>query len=124
MIWLRTIRPFVRLLVALFIVAQFAGVAPSPRAYAEATGSALASLPDEHAHHHSMGQMHEHHHADLGGNPADACCALHAYFVGIISPVIGVLTDWTVGETLVASLVDQEPGLPPGRLDRPPRPLR
>ncbi len=122
MIWLRTIRPFVRLLVALFMVAQFAGVVSSPRANAQA--DALASLSHEHAHHGSMGQTHEHHHRDHGGNPADACCALHAYFVGVISPVIGVLTDWTAGETLVAGLVDKEPGLPPGRLDRPPRPLR
>jgi hypothetical protein len=124
MIWLRTIRPFVRLLVALFMVAQFAGVVSSPFANADATAGALASLSPEHAHHPSMGQTHEHHHPDHGGNPAVACCALHAYFVGVISPVIGILTDWTVGETLVASLVDKEPGLPPGRLDRPPRPLR
>jgi hypothetical protein len=71
-----------------------------------------------------MGQTHEQHHPDHGRNPADACCALHAYFVGVISPMIGILTDWMAGEPLVASLVDQEPGLPPGRLDRPPRPLR
>jgi hypothetical protein len=122
MIWLRTMRPFVRLLVALFLVAQFAGVVSSQRANAEAT--ALASLSPDHAHHSSTGQTHEHHHRDHGGNPADACCALHAYFVGVISPLIGVVTDWTAGETLVAGLVDKEPGLPPGRLDRPPRPLR
>jgi len=122
MTWLRTIRPFVRLLVALFVVAQFAGVVSSPPASAEATG--LASLSPAHAHHGSTGQMHEHHHPDHGGNPADACCALHAYFVGVISPVIGILADWTPSETLVASLVDKEPGLPPGRLDRPPRSLR
>jgi hypothetical protein len=121
-IWLRTIRPFVRLLVALFMVAQFAGVVSSSPANAQAT--ALASLSPEHAHYGSMGQTHEHHHPDHGGNPADACCALHAYFVGVIAPEIGILTDWTAGETLVASLVDKEPGLPPGRLDRPPRPLR
>jgi hypothetical protein len=124
MIWLRTIRRFVWLLVALFMAAQLAGVVSSPRADAEATGGALAFLAHEHAHHGNMGQMHEHHHPDRGGNPADACCALHAYFVGVISPVIGILTDWMAGETLVASLVDQGPGLPPGRLDRPPRPLR
>ncbi len=122
MIWLRTMRPFVRLLVALFMVAQFAGVVSSQRANAEAT--ALASLSPDHAHHGSTGQTHEHHHPDHGGNPADACCALHAYFVGVISPVVGVLTDWTAGETFVAGLVDKGPGLPPGRLDRPPRPLR
>jgi hypothetical protein len=121
---LRTIRPFVRLLVALFMVAQFAGVVSSPPANAEATGGTLASLAHEHAHHGNMGQTHEHHHPDHGGNPADACCALHAYFVGVISAVIGIVTDQRAGETLVASLVDQEPGLPPGRLDRPPRPLR
>jgi hypothetical protein len=120
--WFRTIRRFAWLLVAVFTVAQFAGVVSFPRANAEA--AALASLSPEHAHHPSMGQTHEHHHRDHGGNLGDACCALHAYFVGVISPVIGICTDSLAGETLVASVVDQEPGLPPGRLDRPPRPLR
>jgi len=105
------------------MVAQFAGVVSSPRANAEATG-ALAPLSHEHAHHGNVGQTHEHHRPDHGGTPADACCALHAYFVGVISPAIGIVTESMAGETLVASLVDQEPGLPPGRLDRPPRPLR
>jgi hypothetical protein len=122
--WFRTIHRFVPLLVAFFTVAQFAGVVSSPPANAEATGGAWASLAHEHAHHGNMGQTHEHHHPDQGGNPADACCALHAYFVAVISAVIGIVTDRRAGETLMASLVDQEPGLPPGRLDRPPRPLR
>jgi hypothetical protein len=122
--WFRTIRPFVRLLVALFMVAQLAGAVSSQRANAEATAGAIASFPHEHARHGNMGQTHEHHDPDHGGNPADACCALHAYFVGVISPVIGIVTDPMAGETLAASLIRQEPGLPPARLDRPPRPLR
>jgi hypothetical protein len=131
---LRTIRGFVRLLVALFMVAQFAGVVSSPRAAAEPAPPELAvhehMHPDDaeqsqdHADHYPGGHEHGDGSHEHSGHSSDACCALHAYFVGMISSVVGIATEMRVGETLVAGLVHQEPSLSPGRLDRPPRPRR
>jgi len=112
------------LLVALFVVAQFAGVVSSPRASAQPIPNAAAA----HDHH-----QHGHDHADEGkvplhgdhsGNLADTCCALHAYFAGVLPPVIAIETASVTGQRLAAGLDDLVLGVPPGRLDRPPRPLR
>ena len=122
--WFRTIRGFVRLLVALFLVAQFAGVVSSPRASAQPMASAAAA----HDHH-----QHGHDHADQGniplhgdhsGNLADTCCALHAYFAGVLPPAVLIETESVIGESLAVDPDDRGRGRPPGRLDRPPRPLR
>lgn len=118
--WFRTIPGFVRLLVALFLVAQFAGVVSSPRANAQPIPN--ASQTDHHHAHHHGDQGTPHHHGD--GNPADACCALHAYFAGVLPPVIAIETMAVVGERLAVGADDQRLGVPAGRLDRPPRPLR
>jgi hypothetical protein len=114
--WLRTIPRFARLLVALFLVAQFAGVVSSPRAGAQPASQS----------HHQLGHNHvdtgnAHHH---GGDLSDTCCALHAYFAGVLPPVIAIETGSIIGEPLVVGRDDQSVGVPPGRLDRPPRPLR
>jgi len=122
--WFRTIPGFVRLLVALFLVAQFAGVVSSPRANAQPTPNAHASHT-HHQHAYDRGdQGKPHDHGDHGGNLADTCCALHAYFAGVLPPVIEIKTGSVVGETLAAGLDDLGRGVPSGRLDRPPRPLR
>jgi len=65
-----------------------------------------------------------HHHGDQGGNLADTCCALHAYFAGVLPPVMAIETRSVIGEPLAARPDDQVLGVPPSRLDRPPRPLR
>ncbi len=108
------------MLVALFLVAQFAGVVSSPRADAQPIPS--ASHADHHHAHHHGDQGGAHHHGD--GSPADTCCALHAYFAGILPPVIAIETVTVVGERFAAGADDQRLGVPAGRLDRPPRPLR
>jgi len=122
--WFRTIPGFVRLLVALFLIAQFAGVVSSPRANAQPIATAAAA----HDHH-----QHGHDHADEGkvplhgdhsGNLADTCCALHAYFAGILPPTVVIETASAIGKSLAGAPDDQRRGMPPGRLDRPPRPLR
>jgi len=121
--WFRTIRGFVRLLVALFLVAQFAGVVSSPRANAQAIQDALAS----HAHYqhvHDHGDEGKPHHHDQGGNLADTCCALHAYFAGVLPALTVIETRSVVGEALAARPDDQVLGVSPARLDRPPRPRR
>ena len=122
--WFRTIPAFVRLLAALFLVAQFAGVVSSPRAGAQPIPNAATS----HSHHqHGHDQADEgkvHHHGDHSGNLADTCCALHAYFAGVLPPAILIETGSAIGESLAVGPDDGGHGVPPGRLDRPPRPLR
>jgi len=128
---------FVRVLAALFMVAQFSGVVSSPGANAEPIGNPVAA----HAHYHhghdhadatiSHHQDHDHlggaalhRHGDGAAHLADACCALHAYFVGMMPPVIAIATVSVVGEPLGLAPDNRAPGVPTDRLDRPPRPLR
>src|SRR5215475_12269424 len=125
---LRTIPGFVRLLVGLFLVAQFAGVVSSPRSGA----TALAATAASHEHHHMQGNAdHSQDHADRGkphdhhdhsGARADTCCALHAYFAGVLPRMIAIKTATIVWEPFSIGPETQHPGVPPGRLDRPPRP--
>lgn len=78
--WLRTTTRFVRVLVALFLVAQLAGVVSSPLALAQGMPTAVASHP--HGHHaddHGGEGTFHHHHGDQSGDRADHCCALHAF---------------------------------------------
>jgi hypothetical protein len=127
---LRTIPGFVRLLVGLFLVAQFAGVVSSPRSSA----MPLTAPPASHEqHHHAQdhsdhlqdridhGKRHDHH--DHGGNLADTCCALHAYFAGVLPPIIAIRAESVIGKPLSVGLDNLAVGVSPGRLDRPPRPL-
>jgi hypothetical protein len=120
--WFRTIRGFVRLLVALFVVAQFAGVVSSPRAAAQPMANTVAAH-DHHPHGHGHADTGKvHHHSDDSGNLADTCCALHAYFMGLLPGAIRIETKNVRGESLAVDPDDQGFGLTPGRLDRPPRP--
>jgi hypothetical protein len=122
--WFRTIRGFVRLLVALFVVAQFAGVVSSPRANAQPIANPAAAH-DHHQHGHDHAdEGNVLYHGDHSGNLADTCCALHAYFAGILPPAVVIETGSAIGESLAVYPDDGDRGMPPGRLDRPPRPLR
>src|SRR5215470_19698708 len=85
--WFRTIRGFVRLLVALFVVAQFAGVVSSPRANARPIANA-ALAHDHHLHSHDHADGNLPHRYDHSENLADTCCALHAYFAGVLPPAV------------------------------------
>jgi hypothetical protein len=121
--WLRTIRRFVRVLVALFMVAQFAGVVSSPLASAKEIPTPATSL----MHHHHLdehdGEATFHHHGNQTGNHhADLCCALHAFFAGVLPAVIAVNAVDAVGQRFAADLADVVNGIGPARLDRPPRP--
>jgi len=120
---LRTIRRFVHVLVAGFVLAQFAGVISSPLASAEPFAPAVALHADhEHAHHHH-GDGGAHHQGDQGANHADRCCALHAFFAGVLPPVIAVVMQEAGGQRLTPYFTDIGVGVDLGRLDRPPRPL-
>ena len=119
--WLRSTPCFVRVLVALFLVAQFAGVVSSPLASAHAAANTTASHVD---HQHSHGQGREgsrHHHGDQSRDRADLCCALHAFFAGVLPSAVE--TADVVGERIAVILTDVGAGVDPGRLDRPPRPM-
>ena len=126
---LRTIPWFIRLLVGLFMVAQFAGVVSSPRASALPVTAALAS----HGHNHhaldhlkqdqvDQGKPHDHQHHD-GSSLADTCCGLHACFAGVLPPLAAAATECAIGKPIAAVADDLTLGLSGGRLDRPPRPL-
>jgi len=117
--WFRTIPGFVRLLAAMFLVAQFAGVVSSPRANALPLANAAAAHGQ---HQHDRYDHAGHHHGVSGQDVADTCCALHAYFAGVLPPAIAIETGIVIGESLAISPDDRERGVPPGRLDRPPRP--
>lgn len=122
--WLRTIPGFVRPLVALFLVAQLAGVVSSPRANAQLSPD--AGISHIH-HHHAQGQGDEgkgHHHGDESGNLGGHCCGLHAFFAGVLPPAIAIETVSVLGQRFAASADDRDPSMPPSRLDRPPRPVR
>ena len=120
---LRTIPWFVRLLVGLFLVAQFAGVVSSPRASAQQLATAAASHNHhQHAHDHADGAKPNDHH-DHSGSLADTCCALHAYFSGVLPPVIAIENGTVIAESLSVRPDTSALGVPPDRLDRPPRPL-
>ena len=119
----RTIPGFVRLLAALFLVAQFSGVVSSPRANAQPIANA-ALAHDHHLHSHDHADGNLPHRYDHSENLADTCCALHAYFAGVLPPAVLIETGSVIGESLAVSPDDQRRSVPPGRLDRPPRPLR
>jgi hypothetical protein len=111
------------LLIGLFLVAQFAGVVSSPRASALPLATVAASH-DQHHHAHDHGEQgrpHDHH--DHGGTLTDTCCALHAYFAGVLPPVMAIETGSFIGESLTVGPDALARGVSPGRLDRPPRPL-
>jgi hypothetical protein len=127
---LRIMPWFTRLLVGLFLVAQFAGVVSAPRANAlpmtAAASQAGASQMDgftvhHHEHNNGQGRLHDRH--DHGSSPADTCCALHACFAGVLPLVIAIATETVIGEPLSVRPDDLAPGAHGGRLDRPPRPL-
>jgi hypothetical protein len=48
---------------------------------------------------------------------------LHAYFTGVLPPMIAMETGSVSGTRLAALIDDERRGIAPGRLDRPPRPL-
>src|SRR5262245_5474891 len=122
--WFRTKARAVRLLVVLFLVAQFAGVVASPleRAHA-AAGTAIAHASHHQANGHDAGGHHAGSHRHDGcAHPeagacdhADYCCALHAFFADILPPAAAIDHAAIAGETLRPAVTDAALGLHPGR---------
>ena len=116
----RTLFLFVRILVALFVLAQFAGVVSSPFTAAHASViTSAAHLHHLHAHQDTSSKTPDEHEHGLGH--ADYCCALHAFFVGVLPLAIAIEVANGVGKQVFTGLDDVHRGVAPGRLDRPPR---
>jgi hypothetical protein len=129
--WFRTKTHAIRLLVALFLVAQFAGVVSSPLAQARAAAGAVvahASHHQAHKHQEVAQRANGHRHdgcaqSDAGAcGAANYCCALHAFFAGILPPAAAIDNPVVAGEALHPGVTDIALSLHPARLDRPPRP--
>jgi hypothetical protein len=120
---LRTITGFVRVLIALFLVAQFAGVVSSPLASADAFDSAVASHAHLHHMHHHAGAGRTDRHDDQDRAHPDNCCALHAFFAGVLPAAIVVEIVNVIGRPMAVRLDGLGFGVAPDRLDRPPRPF-
>jgi hypothetical protein len=118
--WLRTIRRFVRVLAALFVVAQFAGVVPSPLASVQASSGATAHT---HRHHAEGDGAISHSHEGKSANHTDPCCGLHAFFTGVLPAVVVVDPVDLPHQQISIGLADVVVGIDPGRIDRPPRPF-
>jgi hypothetical protein len=129
--WFRTKAHAIRLLVALFLVAQFGGVVSSPLAAAHTAAATAVAQTAHHHHadgHHPDRQVDGHRHdgcaqSEAGAcGHADYCCALHAFFAGILPPAAAIDNAVAAGESLHPGVTDVALGLHAGRLDRPPRP--
>jgi hypothetical protein len=120
--WLRTIHHFVRVLAALFVLAQFAGVVPSPLANAASSGVATAHMHHHHADQPGSGPISHSHDGERAKHHADPCCGLHAFFTGVLPALIVVDPVDPPHQRLSVGLNDVVVGIEPGRLDRPPRP--
>jgi hypothetical protein len=116
-------RRWVQILVALFFVAQFAGVVPSPLADTQANARPVTSHVHHHQAHHDGGTTTADHDGDQNRHHADYCCGLHAFFVGLIPPAVAIETAGVVGGPVAARLPDIGPATDQSRLDRPPRPV-
>lgn len=121
--WLRTIRGFVRILIAVFVVGQFAGV----NSLSPANAETAADTAGWHLHHQHV-QEAEHgtagrHHGDHKGPLSEHCCALHAFFVGIVCPTVTVEAVGATGTRLALPADTAHRTDTASRLDRPPRPL-
>ena len=122
--WFRTIRRSIHLLIGLFLLAQFAGVVPSPLVGGRAAAHAL----DAHAHdHHHAHQSPDRASADKRGERHaghfDDCCALHAFFAGVL-PTAAVIEHATLmGVRIGPKLAEGTLGVTVGTPERPPKPL-
>jgi hypothetical protein len=111
------------------MVAQLAGVVSFEDPHAHAAVAASAELHHA-AHQHAHAGEHHHGHEGMGnaidhglggGGVAGHCCALHAFLVGVASPVlISLFANLGKGERLEVGS-DLFAGLSGSRLDRPPR---
>lgn len=119
--WFRTIRRFAGVMVGLFLLAQFAGVVSAPLASAHpATAAALS-----HVHHqgHVDDKAPVHQHGGESGKDADHCCALHAFFAGVLPSAVAIESTALTGLVITPRLAEGSSGVTLATLDRPPKRL-
>ena len=118
----RTTKRFVRVLIAAFPLAQFAGIVSSPLASAKVFVETAAHAYSQHAHlhHHSNKDKQV---DDAADNHVDGCCALHAFFAGVLPSVMAVECIGIIGQRVVPRLTQRTEGITLGRIDRPPKPV-
>lgn len=121
--WFRTIPRFVRALAALFVLSQFAGVVSSPFTATQASASTVALGTHHHHAHHYSDRGPQNKDGDHSTQHADYCCALHAFFTGLLPPLFAVERGRVAGYRFDFELADMIVGVEPARLDRPPKPL-
>ncbi len=101
----------------LFVAAQFAGVVSSPFANASMKEGNVAR---HHVHNdNDHGAIHEH--GDQQGGPAETCCALHAFFAGVIPAELTVPGTIKIGRRIAEYPTPVAVGITPKGLDRPPK---
>ncbi len=123
MVRLRRLQRLAACLVAMFLIAQFAGVVPRT-AVAQPGAAAAASSHSfqQHAHQHSDHDKVRQQKADDHGNIADQCCALHL-LAGVVPLVIAATRADLASTALTLAPADSEAGIGARPLYRPPRPL-
>lgn len=118
---LRNLSRLIRALGVLFLVAQLAGVVPFPVGHSAAEAAVVSHVVRHVSSDTGRAALHcSGHHC---GDAADHCCALHAYFAGFPPPPVSLEAVEFLGQRFASRLTDISPGVVPGRLDRPPRPL-
>jgi hypothetical protein len=121
--WFRSLNRSIHALVVAFLLAQFAGVVPSPLASAQNFADAVT----HHAHHqHAQGYSEEgggSRHRDRTGNHGDTCCALHAFFAGVVPCIVAIEIRAVAGQRITAVFAEDRVEALQNRLDRPPKPV-
>src|SRR5262249_38376833 len=98
-----------------------AGIVSSPLASAKVFAETAAHAYSQHAHlHHHSGEDKQDDAADIH---VDGCCALHAFFAGVLPSVTAVECTGVVGQRLIPLLTQRTESITVGRIDRPPKPV-
>lgn len=122
--WLRSLNRSILALVVAFLLAQFAGAVPSPLASAQNFANAVTHHVHHHQHAHGYSQEgHGSSHNDRTGNHGDTCCALHAFFAGVVPCLAAIEIRAVAGQRIDAVFAEDRVEALPNRLDRPPKPI-
>lgn len=124
MVRLRKLQRLAASLVAMFLIAQFAGVVPRTAVAQPGAAAGASSLSShQHARNHVDHEKACHQKADdQHGNIADQCCALHL-LAGVVPPVMVAIPADLASSALALTLTESDAGLAAAPPYRPPRSL-
>ena len=117
---LRNMRGLVRILLAVLVAAQIAGVLSLPLAKAAPGPSGVGSQV-HHQHAHGGAGTAGHHQTDQKSSFTEHCCALHAIFVGTVCQTVGLEASAASCTRVVPANDLGQHAKAASRLDRPPR---